>query len=174
MEEIDKLSIEQMNHRPEKTIYEYDWIDVDTSEYSLYYNRSNKTGYGYLGRHITPSYRKRLDNATRSELDSWVSSSFKDTNKILGLEKISTRKSKILGYDVVCETTKTSFSDALRKYDQIEVCKGNIAGIEIDLYEKMGKPGEHYIKEAVEINTAYSVKKEIFCAPDYVKLRTAL
>jgi hypothetical protein len=172
MEEIDKLAIEQMNHRPEQKIYEYDWIDVKAPEYSLYYNRSNKKGHGSLGRRITRSDIDRMDGESRKEFDNWANSSFKDTDKILGLEKISTKKSKMLGYDVVCDTTKTSFGDVLRKYDQIEVCKATIAGIDIDLYEKMGKAGEHYIKQAVEINTAYPVKKERFCAPDYVEMST--
>ncbi len=172
MDEIDKLAIEYMNHRPEQKVYEYDWIDVDTPEYSLYYNRSNEKGYGVLGRQLTKSDRKRLDKRTRSQLDNWLGSNYKDTKKILGIEKISKRKSKILGYDVVCETIRTSVKDFSRTNDQIEFCKANISGFEVDLYSKAGKTGQQHIMQAVEVNTAYSVNKDIFCAPGYVKLRT--
>jgi hypothetical protein len=172
LEKEDRIFEKEMQQEPKYKLEEYDYISVDAPYYSLYYNRSNEKGHGSLGRRITKTDIDRMDAKTRSQFDSWANSSYKDTGKILGLEKLSTRKTKILGYDVVCETTKTTFNDALRKYHQIEVCKATIAGIDIDLYEKMGKAGEHYIKQAVEINTAYPVKKEIFCAPDYVDMST--
>ncbi len=169
-EKINKLSAEYMNHKPKQKIHEYDRISVDAPYYSLYYNRSNSTGYGFRTINNSGAQRKRMDKTGRDQLDTWLSNNFKDTNKIFGFKKITSKKSKILGHDVKCETVTTSFKDALRDYGQIEMCKAKIAGIEVNLYEKMGNAGQQYIKQAVEIKIAYPARKDIFCAPDYVKM----
>jgi len=174
-EEIDleigeKLTIEMMNREPEHMIFEYDRITVKAPNYTLHYNSSNKTGYGYNTINNPGAKRKNMDKTGRDQLDAWLSNNFKDTNAMFGFKKIASRKSRILGHDVECETIKTNFKDFQREYDQIEICKTNMAGIEINLYEKMGSDGDQYITQAVEINTAYPVKKDQFCAPDYVKI----
>lgn len=170
---VDKLTIDYMNHKPKNKVYEYDRIRVKTPGYSLRYNRANKTGSGLIGRHLTKSDINNLDKQTKMQLDPWVSASFSDASKIFGLEKLTTKKSVILGHDVTCETVKTSFNDSQRRYGQLEVCKANISGVEIDLYKKMGEPGEYHITEAIEINKSYPIKKDVFCAPDYVKMRSS-
>lgn len=171
MAEIDTLAMEMMNHVPENKVYEYDWIDVETPGYSLYYNRSNQKGYGVLGRRLSKSDRARMANNKKQQLDDWIYSNFKDANKVFGFNKISTSKSKMLGHDVICETVKTSFKDFQRIYNQIEICKANIKGFEVVLYQKAGEPGQQHVMEAVAVDTAYPVKKGQFCAPEYVKMR---
>lgn len=169
----DKLAIDLMNREPKNKVFEYDRIRVKTPGYSLRYNRVNKTGSGLIGRHLTKSDINNLDKQTKMQLDPWVNANFSDTNKIFGFGKVTTKKSAILGYDVTCETVKTSFKDSQRRYGQIEVCKANISGVEIDLFKKMGEPGEYYITEAIEINKSYPIKKDVFCAPDYVKMSSS-
>jgi len=172
LDEINNLGLELMNHRPKQKVFEYDWVDVETPGYSLYYNSANQTGYGVLGRRLTRSDRSRVDNNTKYQMDSWINSNFKDAGKVFGFEKLSTRQDRMLGYDVICETVKTSFKDFQRNYKQIETCKANIAGVEVILFERTGEQGQQYTLQAVEVNSTYPFRKEKFCAPDYVKLRT--
>jgi hypothetical protein len=171
--EVEKLSIELMNYKPKSEVEEYDRITVKIPEYVLHYNASNKTGYGYKRFSMSASERKRLGSDTRSQIDTWINSNFKDTNSIFGFKKISSKTSQILGHEVTCETIKTSFNDFQRSYDQIEICKANITGYEVVLYEKTGSSGDSYVTQAVEVNLAYPVKKDRFCAPDYVKMKTS-
>ncbi len=165
---IDALTIKFLNFRPKSMAFEYDRIDVETPRYSLSYNKTNKVGYGYFSLNLANINKKQLDPKIRSKTDAFIKSSFGKTNQIFGFKKISTRQSKILGIPCKYEVMKTSFSDAERSYDKIETCKATISGIDVDLYSKMGLPGERYITEAVDVQQAYTINKNVFCSPSYV------
>jgi len=165
---VEVLSIQMLNFKPKHKTYEYDRISVKTPKYSLEYNRTNKMGYGYYGVNPSVSNRSQLNPNVKSQLDAFITSSFRSSNQILGINKVSSSQSSVLGIACKREIINTSFKDFERDYGQIESCVARINGHDVDLYTKMGNPGERYIMQATEIKKSHKVKKNLFCNPSYV------
>ncbi len=170
MREIEKIAKQMNEYVPKNKKFEYDRIRVATPDYTVNYNRSIEKGYGYYSQQLSAENRKLMDSKLRKKTDGWQKTSYQYAHQILGLEKISSYSSSMLGYSCTREITKTSFHDSIRDYDQIETCQASISGNKINLLKKMGRPGKSYLMQAVEINASYAINKNIFCAPDYVKM----
>jgi len=168
--EVEKLTSKLMSYAPEHKAYEYDRISVKTPKYSLEYNRSEKVGYGYFGVNVDANSRMQLNKKVRTNIDAFITSSFKNSDALFGIKRLPARQSSVLGEPCKREIFTTTFSDFEREYSQVESCTAIMFGHKIDLYAKMGKPGEQYILQAVEINKSYAVKKELFCSPAYVTM----
>ena len=164
---VEKLSNKLLTYQPKFKAYEYDRISVHTPKYSLDYNISDKVGYGYFGPNLVAN-RNKLNSNISSQVDAFITASFRNSNKILGIKKISNSNSSILGIPCKREIVSTSFQDFERNYGEIESCVARIAGHDIDLYTKMGNPGERYIMKAIEVKQSSAIKKSIFCNPSYV------
>ena len=132
---------------------------MKTPKYTLAYNRTDQVGSGYYGLNLNNVNRNQLNPNVKSQTDAFIKANFSKTNQIFGFKKMSSRQTTILGIPCKYEVIKTSFSDFERKYDQIENCTATIAGIDVDLYSKMGLPGERYIKEAVDVQKSYVINK---------------
>jgi len=171
LEEIENTGKRMLNYIPKRKMYDYNRTTVRAPKYTLHYNTVNRQGYGYYTINLTEKDRKRMDKKVLQKTDLWIKNGVSKLKDAFGLEKVSSRQSKILGYDCQHEIMKTGVSDFRRDYDQIESCQAKIDGHTVELLKKIGKSGEKYIKQAVHINRAYNVNREKFCSPDFITVK---